>query len=140
MEPLQLVLLVKIILTFGLWSAPLLIFPSSWLMAMGFPNLEPVIVFIRLLGAAYFALGIGYVLGFCDSVKNRDIGNVVTVGIISNGLACAILLIFSILGQWSDWGIWAKAFMWGSIIATGLITLGLLVSPPIVRESSKSLG
>lgn len=140
MKSLQLVLLFKIVLTFGIWSIPLLVLPSSWLLAIGFPNPEAVIVFIRLLGAAYFALGIGYILGFCDSVKNRDIGNVVTVGIISNGLACAILLIFSILGHWSDWGFWAKAFMWGSIIATGLITLGLLVSPPIVRESSKSLG
>ena len=136
MKPLQLVLLFKIILTFGLWSVPLLGFPSSWLIAIGFPNPEATIVFIRLLGAAYFALGAGYVLGYCDFSRNKDIGNTVTVGIISNGLACTILLIFGILGSWSDWGIWVQAFMWGSAVATGLITFGLVVSPSTSRESS----
>lgn len=51
-------------------------------------------------------------------------------GIVSNGLACLILIIFGILGKWQDWGILARAFMWGSAIATGLITTGLIVFMP----------
>lgn len=130
MQPLKLVLKFKIVLTFALWSLPLLLFPAGWLTALGFPDPGDSIAFVRLLGAAYLALGVGYVLGYRDFGEQKDIGNTVTVGIVSNGLACLILIIFGILGKWQDWGILVRAFMWGSAIATGLITTGLIVFMP----------
>lgn len=136
MQPLKLVLLFKIFLTFAFWSLPLLVFPPSWLIAVGLPDLGAAIVFVRLLGAAYFALGMGHILGYRDLGEGKDIDNVVKVGIISNGLACAVLLTFGVLGQWDDWGMGAQAFMWGSTIATGLITTGLLVSTPKSAKAS----
>ena len=128
MEPLKLVLLFKILLTFGFWSLPQLLFPSAWLMRIGFPAPDAGSIFVRLLGAAYLTLGVGYVLGYRDLGEGKDIANVVPVGIISNGLACIILLIFGILGRWNDWGILAQVFMWGSAVATVLITLGLTLT------------
>jgi hypothetical protein len=130
MQSLKLVLKFKIVLTFALWSLPLLLFPAGWLIAIGFPDPGDSIAFVRLLGAAYLSLGVGYILGYRDLGQQKDIGNTVIVGIVSNGLACVILLIFGILGRWHDWGIWARAFMWGSAIATGLITTGLIIFMP----------
>lgn len=135
MQPLKLVLIAKILLTFALWSLPLLLFPAAWLVAIGFPNPGDSISFVRLLGAAYLSLGVGYVLGYRDLGQKKDIGNVVTVGIVSNGLACIILLMFGILGRWHDWGILARAFMWGSAIATGIITVSLVL-PQVNQEKS----
>lgn len=128
MKPLKFVLLSKILLTFAAWSLPQLVFPLSWLMAIGFPAPGTASVFVRLLGAAYLALGVGYVLGYRDLSEGKQIANVVSVGIISNSLACIILLIFGILGSWNDWGMLAQVFMWGSAAATGLITLGLALT------------
>ncbi|MBW4548165.1 MAG: hypothetical protein KME25_27545 [Symplocastrum torsivum CPER-KK1] len=139
MQALKLVLLFKILLTFVFWSLPLLVFPPSWLMAIGFLHPGAAIVFIRLLGAAYFTLGMGYVLGYRDLGEGKDIGNVVTVGIISNGLACIILLIFGMLGRWNDWGMLAQAFMCGSAVATGLITLGLIITGSLKDMSDNRL-
>lgn len=137
MQPLKLVLLFKIFLTFACWSLPLLLFPPTWLVALGFLDPGAAIVFVRLLGAAYFSLGVGYILGFRDLGEGKDISNVLTVGIISNGLACAILVAFGGLDRWNTWGIGAQAFMWGSAIATGLITTGLLVFMPKNAKASK---
>lgn len=138
MQPLKLVLIFKILLTFALWSLPLLLFPAGWLVAIGFPDPGDSIAFVRLLGAAYLALGVGYVLGYRDLEKEKDVSNVVTVGMVSNGLACIILLIFGVLGRWHDWGILARAFMWGSAIATGLITAGLVAFCPRDTKGDKS--
>lgn len=137
MQPLKLVLIFKILLTFALWSLPLLMFPVAWLTALGFPNPGDSIVFVRLLGAAYLSLDVSYVLGYRDLGDQKDIGNVIAVGVVSNGLACCILLILGILGRWHDWGIWARAFMWGSVIATGLITAGLIVYMPKSMKTNK---
>ena len=123
---LQFVLQFKIFLTFIFWSLPLLVFRPAWLISIGFPDPGESIIFIRLLGAAYFSLGIGYVLGYLDLGRGEDINDTVIVGIVSNFLACIILLIYGILGIWANWGKYAKIFMWGSVIATGIITFGLL--------------
>jgi hypothetical protein len=139
MQPLKLVLIFKILLTFALWSLPLLLFPTGWLIAIGFPDPGDSIAFVRLLGAAYLSLGVGYVLGDRDLEKEKDISNVVTVGIVSNGLAGIILLIFGVLGKWQGWGIWAQAFMWGSAIATGLISTGLIVFMPKSTKMNKEV-
>jgi hypothetical protein len=126
-QMLQLVLQFKILLTFAIWSLPLLILRPSWLIAIGFPDPSVSIVFIRLYGAACFSLGVGYVLGYLNLSRGENINNTVIVGIISNSLACIILLIYGFSGSWNNWGQYAKAYMWGSAIATGIITVGLPV-------------
>lgn len=128
MQILKLVLEIKILVTLVIWSLPLIIFRPSWLILIGFPNPGELIIFIRLLGAAYFSLTIGYILGYLDLMKGGNIENTITVGIVSNFLACIILMIYGVLGKWANWGKYAKIFMWGSIVATGAITVGLILS------------
>lgn len=128
MQTLQLVLLFKIFLTFAVWSLPLLILHPLWLIAIGFPDPGVLIVFIRLYGAACFSLGVGYVLGYLNLSRGENIDNTVIVGIVSNCSAFIILLIYGLSRSWINWGKYAKIYMWGSTIATGLITAGLAIS------------
>jgi hypothetical protein len=83
------------------------------------------ILFLRLLGAAFFALLSGYILGLRDLHYGRDAHNTVWVGIISNGVAFVVLLAFK--SEWSGWDTRARLYMYGSSIMTLLITLGLIV-------------
>ncbi len=132
MSLLAAVLRVKIVLTLLLWCLPLLAFPASWFAWMGMPEPQPVL-FLRLLGAAFFALVVGYVLGLRELNRGNDVRNVVWVGIVSNGSAFLILLSAGANGAWEEWGILAWLSMWGSVLGTASITLGLVVaglSPP----------
>lgn len=122
---LAVVLWVKIVFTFCLWSLPLLLFPVHWLRRLGFPDLTPFLIFVKLLGAAFFALLVGYALGLGDLYAGKDVANTVRVGIVSNGSACLILLLFGSRGAWSGWGGPARLILWLSAGMTGLITLGL---------------
>jgi hypothetical protein len=125
MKTLSINLIIKIVLTIFVWCIPLLFFPASWLQWLGFPVPEPQI-FLRLLGMAYTALVVGYCFGLRDSLRNQYPEAVVWVGVISNGGACTLLATAAVLSVWSDWGSIAQCIMWGSLIGTGLITLGLI--------------
>ena len=123
------VLKVKICCTIVLWSVPLLVTPSRWLFRFGIPASTPVMI-VRLLGAAYAALLVGYVLGLRDWNRHHTmtdaVRTVVWTGVVSNGLASLTLLLAGIRGTWSDWGSWARGGLWLSAVLTSLITTGLL--------------
>jgi hypothetical protein len=104
--------------------------PLSWLTAIGFPDPHQSIVFVRLYRVANFALGVSYTLGCIDFVGGKNVDNIVTVGAISNRLACILLMIFGIPGVWNDWGVLAKIFMSISAASTGLIAIELIVFNP----------
>lgn len=80
----------KIIITLILWALPFLISPKRLLLKLGMPQEAPM-VFMRLLGAAYLALDIGYIQGLIQHQDGKNIASVVCVGIVSNGLASVIL-------------------------------------------------
>jgi hypothetical protein len=124
---LAIVLKVKILFTLILWSLPLLAFPASWFVRLGMPEPRPIL-FLRLLGAAYLALVVGYISGLRRFGRGDDVRNIVWVGITSNGLASLILLLSGIAGAWKEWGILARSYMWFSALVTTLITLGLVVA------------
>jgi hypothetical protein len=124
---LALVLSVKVLFTLILWALPLLTFPTSWLVRMGMPEPKPML-FLRLLGAAYLALVVGYISGLRRLGRGDEVQDVVWVGITSNGSAFLILLLFGIAGAWKEWRILARIYMWVSVVATGSITLGLVVA------------
>jgi hypothetical protein len=125
MKALSINLIIKIVLTVFVWCIPLLFFPASWLQWLGFPVPEPQI-FLRLLGMAYTALVVGYCFGLRDAMQNQYPAAIVWVGVISNGGACILLTTTAALSVWSDWGSIAQCIMWGSLIGTGFITLGLI--------------
>jgi hypothetical protein len=92
---------------------------------MGMPEPKPLL-FLRLLGAAYLALVVGYTCGLRRLARGDEVQDIVWVGITSNGLAFLILLLFGIMGAWTEWGIWAQIYMWISVVITASLTLGLV--------------
>jgi hypothetical protein len=119
-------LILKIIFTIG-WSASLLFLSRTQFEKLGVPEPKPVL-FTRLLGAAFLALLLGYALGLRELYRGEMPVNTMLVGIVSNGLACVILVYFGFQGTWSTWGNVAGYCMWGSAIFTGLITVLLVIS------------
>ncbi len=133
MTGLRRVLLAKIAITILAWALPLLALPVSVLVGLGFPTPEPA-VFLRLLGIAYSALVVGYVLGLNKAGKNEFPLETVWVGIVSNGGATLVLAVAAFLGVWSDWGLIARIYMWSSLAAVLALTAGL-VTTGLARET-----
>lgn len=92
---------------------------------MGLPVPEPMI-FIRLLGAAYLALTVTYSVGLIEIKRGGPATQAIWTGIISNGLACAILTFYGFTGAWSTWGMQGQLIMWSSVILTLFITILLI--------------
>jgi hypothetical protein len=124
MNPLKVVLTIKVVFTALFWSLPLLLFPKQAAGFLGIPVPQPIL-FAHLLGAAFLALLVGYVLGLLDLARGKGARNAVWVGIVSNGVAFLLLSVFA--GQWNEWGTCAAIYLWGSTAMTLLITLGLIV-------------
>jgi hypothetical protein len=127
---LRVVLVVKMLLTAFAWVVPLLMFPTTLLEALGFPEPEPVI-FLRLLGVAYAALLVGYWRGWRRACAGEYPVDTVWVGIVSNGGATLLLSISAALGSWSEWGAFASLYMWLSLVGVALVTTGLIVEGPL---------
>jgi len=123
--PLRTVLWIKIGVTVALWCTPLLLAPCGVFRALGFPAPGTLIVFLRLLGAAYLALLVGYVRAYRALRAGLHPGDAVAVGIVSNAGGSLILLGYGMAGAYAGWGGWAQAYMWVSAAAAGLIALGL---------------
>jgi hypothetical protein len=115
----------KIVCTILFWGLPLLTVSSSWFPRLGIPVPVPII-WTRLLGAAYLALTVTYSLGLIEIKKGGSATQTVWTGIISNGLACAILTYYGITGQWSTWSMPGQFIMWSSVLLTLFITILLV--------------
>ena len=66
--------------------------------------------------------------------------NTILVGIVSNGLACLILVHYGFQGAWREWGEVAWYCMWCSAALTGLITVLLGISILTVGRVGKARG
>ena len=131
MKNLSRVLILKIGITTVFWFIPLLFVPIHFLnRPIGFPDLGPPI-FIRLLGMAYGSLLVGYVFGLIATLDGKYPRGTVWAGIVSNGGAFLLLAIGAFEGVWDTWKCWAPGFMWASLIATGLISAGLIAFGPM---------
>lgn len=84
-------------------------------------------MFVRMLGWAYLSLCVGYAFGLQASLEGKRLMGPIWVGIVSNGGACLYLLYYGLAGTWANWGLPIQFIGWGSILATLLITLGLLL-------------
>jgi hypothetical protein len=128
---LSIVFIFKIALTLIFWSLLPLLLPPSWLEFLGLPQ-QSSYVFIKLYGMAAFALVVGYGFGFRESFPSRNkqarrAMSVIWVGIVSNTGACLILLSYGLSGAWTTWGFLLQWGLWGSMVATGLIALNLIL-------------
>ncbi len=125
MRALRGLLVRKIGITGIFWCVPLLFFPSSWFVVLGVPVVEPLL-FLRLLGAAYMALLVGYYMGLEEIEKGESPVVVIHMGIVSNGFAGLILAYFGVTGAWLAWGAGAQVFMWLSMTGALYITVNLM--------------
>lgn len=120
------VLIFKIVATLSFWSLPLILLPSTTMEALGFPH-QQTYMFVRMLGWAYLALCVGYSFALHSSLRGRRALGQIWVGIVSNGGACAYLGYYGLVGTWGGWGTPVQLIGWGSVLATFLITAGLIV-------------
>lgn len=125
MSHLSKVLICKIAATIIFWCVPLLLFPSTVLQVVGFPE-QSSYMFVRMLGWAYLALCVGYYFALRASLKGKRLMGAIWVGVVSNGGACVYLLFYGVSGAWSEWGAAIQFVAWNSVVATALITIGLL--------------
>lgn len=126
MNKLSMVFTFKISATVLFWCAPLILMPASWLSAAGFPEQDSY-MFVRMLGWAYLALCVGYGFGLKASLNGQRAMAPIWVGILSNGGAFLYLLYYGAIGTWNSWGGMIQFVGWASMMATFLITLGLIV-------------
>jgi len=125
MNALSLVLIFKITATVLVWCVPLLLLPSSMLIEFGLPSQPNEVMFVRMLGWAYLALCIGYAFGLKASLQGKRALGPIWVGIVSNGGACALLLLFGLSASWNDMSYLVQFIFWSSALATAVITVGL---------------
>lgn len=128
------VFLCKILFTILCWSLPLLVVPETLIIKIGIPIADNII-FLRLLGMAYTALLVGYILAFKSIRQGKFPIETVWVGIVSNGGASSILLICGLLGYRQSWGEIAQGMMWFFSIMAGAITVGLIATGLVPQHS-----
>ncbi len=125
MNALSIVFIFKITATVLFWSIPLVLLPGSLLEEAGLPP-QPSYMFVKMLGWAYIALCVGYWFGLQASLQGKRLMPPIYVCIVSNGGACLYLLWYGLAGTWQDWGSFVQFIAWSSILATALITAGLI--------------
>lgn len=127
------VLAAKILLTLGLWAGPALLLPVPWFPIVGLP--EPPLaqlVFVRLLGAAYVALVVGYALAWRAPARHPG---AILVGIVSNGLAALVILSVGSAGGFATWSSLGTVYIWGSgIVAAALAGALATAGRPLLRK------
>lgn len=120
------VLRFKILATVAIWCIPILLLPTSVLEMSGVQD-QSGWMFVRMLGWAYLALCVGYYFALVEAKAGRKLKGAIWAGVVSNGGACAYLTYFGLSGAWASWHLVTNVVLWGSIPATALITLGLIV-------------
>src|SRR5919202_4800889 len=118
------VLWFKIFVTLTLWAIPSLVLPESFIVSLGIP-VNQSIIYVRLLGAAYLALLVGYVAGVKRVQTGKDVEHIIWAGIVSNGLASLLLFLYGVLGSYTEWLPLGQLYMWLSAVLTLIITVGL---------------
>jgi hypothetical protein len=132
MISLECVLWVKIVATVFLWVLPLLLLPAGMFPRVGYPKPEPVL-FAKLLGVSFLSLLVGYVKGVLalrsgNPAAQDVVANTVLVGLVSNGLSFLLLVGYGVRGTYRKWGRLARLHVLISILVTGFVTIGLLVT------------
>ena len=127
------ILAAKIVVTLVLWAVPALLLPIEWFPVFGIPK-PPLaqLVFVRLLGAAYVALVVGYALAWRAPARHPG---AILVGVVSNGLASLVILGVGAGGGFGTWDTLGAIYMWGSALVTAGLAIALVVvGQPLLRR------
>lgn len=122
-----LVLYIKIIFTVFLWAIPALFIPETMLQSIEVTIISPKYPG-KLLGAAYIALAIGYFDGLLRARKGIQPTGTIIMGIISNGAATIILILYAFPEIKSDSSPVETIFIYFSTAITALLTAGLIIT------------
>lgn len=124
---LNLVLKIKLGVTLVLWAIPCLLLPAGAFRYFGLSLEGSVValVFVRLLGAMFVALCVGYGLALVDPSNNAGMR---IVGVVSNGLGSVVLWLLIFQGRLVDLPLRGKAYLVVSAVLTALLALALAVA------------
>ncbi len=126
-------LALKVLITLGAWSLPALLMPPPWFPVFGIP--EPPLaqlVFVRLLGAAYLSLVVGYTLAWRAPARHPG---AILVGIVSNGLAALVIVSVGASGGFATWNTLGKIYIWGgAALAAGLAAALVATGQSLLRR------
>ena len=127
------VLAIKILATLALWAAPGLLLPAPWFPAFGIPEPPAAqLIFVRLLGAAYLALVVGYALAWRAPARHPS---AILVGIVSNGLAALVIVSVGAGGGFTSWPVLGALYIWGSAAVTAALAAALIVTGrPLLKK------
>ena len=118
------VVALKIIVTMGVWSFPLLVAPGFFLPQAGLELPENTIL-LSLLGWAYVALCVGYGYGFLQARKGVREKGILAMGVVSNGGACLIMLFNAVIGMAPELTLFGNIIALGSVAFTGFFAVSL---------------
>ena len=118
------VIALKIIVTMGFWSFPLLVAPGFFLPQAGLELPENTIL-LSLLGWAYVALCVGYGYGFLQARKGIREKGILAMGVVSNGGACLIMLFNTMIGMAPELTLFGNIIALGSVAFTGFFAVSL---------------
>jgi hypothetical protein len=127
------VLAAEILVTLAAWALPALLMPPPWIAALGItePSLEQL-VFVRLWGAANFALITGQALAW--QAPGRHPGAVL-IGIIANGLGALVIVSLGASGAFATWSTVGTTYVWAcATIMAGLATALTMTGKPLLRR------
>ena len=93
------VLLVKVLLTLGMWGLPALLAPPAFLALFGI-EMPAAPIFLRLFGAAVTAFGIAYWIAYRDPARNVAI---IKAGVVDVGLATLVIIVVGLTSGLSSW-------------------------------------
>lgn len=118
MDLIEVVLWFKIIVTIVAWAGPFLFAPQFILEAL-LPQVPKPLLWLRMLGLAWFALVVGYASGL-HQLRTQDEFpfGIVCMGILSNGGAGSILLLGLLTGNEA---------VSGSKVGTPLIVVSIIL-------------
>jgi len=125
MNHLSKVLVFKIVGTLVFWCLPLLFYPSSIATIAGLAG-ESATMLLQLLGWAYLALCVGYGFALKQAMDGQTQLSAMWVGVVSNGGGCLLLGYYGLQGYWLELSWQANLILWGSLLSTFVITIGLI--------------
>ena len=123
MQKLKRLLINKIGVTAIGLSVPLLLFPRRFF--SDFDVSADAMLFVRLLGVAYAALCVGYYGGIQLLDDKAALRYVIYMGLVSNGLAGLVFLIYGLMGRWSAYAIGLQVYLWLLVAGAFYMTLRL---------------
>lgn len=123
----------EVLVLLGAWALPALLLPPTWLTVIGIeePPAEHL-VFVRLWGAACFALAVGQALAWRAPLRHPS---AVLVGIVANGLGALVIVSLGTGGAFAAWPGIGAAYAWASGVVMACLATALGVSgQPLLRR------